>query len=568
MVKIINPMQGSDPLAQVLSNLGQQMWGDRSGGMLKAEQLYALQMENREKEALAQEYLQYGTPEFDPRRIAARAGLAGDTDYANRHLYLAGNIDGAESQAATNAGVGAGGAYSSTYGGFAKTLAEAARANDMASVDRRRGDDLTVAENARQFNMTPEPVMLGGPGGTPGFVPRSGIFGGTGPAIPPQPILSNTQNQARVYNLDPPPTDSLAAAAYAGAAPSMDQMRAAQLEQQYPGLTPLQQRTAVGAQPSKDDVMAEQLLSLLPAMPQENQYQILGANLPNPPAAPSTWNYRAPDGTPFTTNDQMAARGLALDCRPLPPGGMRVGAEMTGDPSTWTNAVKTDLQSDDLAYRKWNALTNMALPLTDDPTLFGMGGLLRSRAQDLIQGFGGVPVIGQEFAALLTDTTGNPLGEEAARALIPEFYDPRLSEVEALWGLLIYQGAAVLTGQQGRSVSDADVQNMRRILGDPRSFFASNQSMKAKLQIAMNVVNAYSGITKDALGQGGAPGAPAATPPTPAAPPAQPAGTPIAPNPMAAQPPAPVRITGDAEYLALPPGTRFIGPDGLTRIKP
>jgi hypothetical protein len=31
---------------------------------------------------------------------------------------------------------------------------------------------------------------------------------------------------------------------------------------------------------------------------------------------------------------------------------------------------------------------------------------------------------------------------------------------------------------------------------------------------------------------------------------------------------APVRITNDAEFYALPSGTRFIGPDGQTREKP
>lgn len=208
------------------------------------------------------------------------------------------------------------------------------------------------------------------------------------------------------------------------------------------------------------------------------------------------------DGKTYLTHDGVTD----VHGQPLPPGGYKGSVEGGAGDVGLTSSVQTDLQSDTIANKKFQALLGMAMPLTEDPSLFGMGGNIRSKAQDVLQSFGGLPAIDsirQEIQAGLVDsTTQQPLGADAAAALIPELYDPRLSEVETLWGLLLYQGAAALAGQENRSVSDKDIQFMRSILGDPHSLFASNISMATKLKQADAVVRSFDTITREALGGG------------------------------------------------------------------
>ncbi len=564
MVKIINPMQGENPLAAVLSGLGQQMFGDRSGGMLKAEQLYAAQRENMEKDLLAQEYLKYGTPEFDPRRVAARSGLAGDTDYANRQLYLAGNIDGAESQAATNAGVGAGGAYSSTYGGFAKTLAEAARANNMQSADNRYDVDQRVAEDARQFNMTPEPVMLNG---TPSFVPRSGIFGDGSPAIPPQPIMSLTEAQGGAFNRNPPAPGSLSEAVAIGTAPTQSQAQAdILLSMDNAGaLTDVQRRVAAGAQPNPGQIQAQIF--------QDNQgnlagmdpitQRFLGVAPPAPPAAPNVRDY-IKDGRTYNVTNESFAQGVDVQGNPVPPGGNFVTSNVqdTAENFQLTNSNLTAAQRAVSGGEAFNYIADkLRVIAAADPTAFGLLGSLQQLSYSAMTFLDNVGELagGRNFEEGVQATASrimdNPDLDPSLKEHLLGQFNPNVPKLQSLAGMLSYVGGEQIANQSGRDLATADVVKIESILGNPTGMTATaadflvrlNEAQEfVKFRVAQNLGLLQSGV-------GGPPAAPGATQPsiTP------PAGNPFTPEIFTPQAPTPAQPqTGQPIEVINPAGQR------------
>lgn len=236
-------------------------------------------------------------------------------------------------------------------------------------------------------------------------------------------------------------------------------------------------------------VLLSQNFDNLPAL-NPNQQEVLGARVT--PGSSTPRNYVMPTGKSFITYDGVTD---AQSGQPLPPGGFIGNVEGGAGDVGLTNSTMSGLQQSNVALDKFMAVANMAEPLTQDPTLFGPQGFIRSKAQDILQSIGGIQEVDNTRQRLESE-----IGPDAARALIPEFYDPRLSEVEALWGILLYQGASALAGQENRSVSDKDIGMMRAILGDPHSLFASNLSMKTKLDVAKKLVNAQAGVNQKYLG--------------------------------------------------------------------
>lgn len=228
----------------------------------------------------------------------------------------------------------------------------------------------------------------------------------------------------------------------------------------------------------------------------EEQARILGADAGSDR---KPFNY-IKDGKVYLTTDGRTD----VNGDPLPPNGYIGSVEGGAEGVGLTNSVQTDLQSDNVAYQKFNALIDIAKPLTADPSLFGPVGLVRGKAQELFQALNGVEALTQTRTELQSS-----LGERAQQ-LVPELYDPRLSEVDALWGILLYQGAAALAGQENRSVSDKDIQFMRQILGNPKGLFSSGASMATKLEAAQKVIDAYSNVNRRVATEGANPPEPAA----------------------------------------------------------
>ena len=472
MVRVINPYATERPIGQMIAQIGQQLFGDQAGAQLAREQAYAASRANAETDNLMRwaatgQNLNNLSPEaaamligsgYDPNDLGQIGSLYASTNLGPRAPETTGWLTGL-------------GEYRNTPEAFDLDLAEVARANDMASADRRYDVDQNVAEDARQFNMTPTEALVNG---QPAFVPRSGAFdAGVAPIM--------TDSEAQGFNL----------------------MRL------FDGLTPLEQRSAVGAAPSLDQTRADLALGAL-GTPEglggldANEQTFVGADAASPG---TSWNYITPDGQVFITNDRAFASGVDAQGNPLPPGGTRGeltgGAEQLGLP---TNAVRTDLQTDVVATQKFRSLAGLMQDLVDDPTMvWGPQAWLTNRVQ--------------EVAQLVGDVVSYVRPEDAAvvQQYLPDIYNPNLPRAQVLYSLLLYSAAAALAGQENRSVSDRDIQVMRGLVPNPEGLFTSRAGMAEALATVNDILGGYEAVTQNAL-QGGfavggaAPVAPAAAP--------------------------------------------------------
>lgn len=450
MVKIFNPIHGRDPLASMLDGLGKQLFGDSTANAIKQEQLYGLQRENTETENLM-------------RRVGASGAQNLGSDPISQAIMIGSGYDPSKfgkiglMGAATQ--FGARDPRTQNWQvGTGQSFDNTAEAFDLKLDETQRNNNLQSADRRygvdqsvgeNRRQFNEKPMPVITSGGAPGFVPQNELA-----TTAVQPILSEAE----------------------------------------------QKGTLLGE--NFDD---------LPKLNPEQQ-QVLGARVDGTKAG-TPRNYRAPDGAMHVTYDGVTN---AQTGAPLPPGGALIGLEDTAAGAGLTNSTTSGLQQGQIAYDKFMATVGLAEPLTADPSLFGVQGAVRAKAQELIQGLGGAANlmgVREDLAKnLVSSETGQALGPDMAAQLIPELYDPRLGEVEALWGILLYQGASALAGQENRSVSDMDVQMMRSILGDPHSFFASNRSMASKLNVAKKLVDRGRGINQQYLG-GGMPQGDAAPPP-------------------------------------------------------
>jgi hypothetical protein len=445
MVKIINGFRGTDPTATVLSQLGRQMFGNRTANELNREKLYAAQRGNTEMDNLVGHVANNGAHNLGSNPLAQAmiigSGYSPD-NFGKLGLMGAATSQGAESEAAQNWQVGTGQSFRNTATAFNRDLAETARANSLASADRRYNTDRVVSEDARQFNL--KPLVTIGEDGMP---------------------------------------------AYSG-----------QLEAVQTGaMAPISGADAQGVLRMQN---FDNAASLDPA-----QKAIIGAN----EGSVTPRNWQSPDGrTGITLNGQTDTEG-----NPLPPGStiFTTQAQGSAEDVGLTTSTQSTLQKAEIDMRRWDVLSGRAHQLlASDPTLFGPAGRVRSLAQEVGAGASSIGLIfqpGAEGDQVLNDARAT-LEQNGLQGLLPEIYDPNLPAVDAIWGILVYQGAASLAGQSGRSVSDKDVLFMRKIIGEPKGLFENQQSLRAKLDEADRVIAGFSRENRRALGQEVTPAAPAA----------------------------------------------------------
>jgi len=513
MPKIISAFNGTDPLGDTLAKLGASMFGgNTTDNALKNEQLYALQRENTERDNYAKLVADGGIMPTANNKLAQAMIIAAGIDPRNS-AYL-GRMDaatqyGADDPRTANWQIAAGDPYSSTAGAFNKTLAETARSNDMTSANQR----YNVDQDAAMKKWLNENISAAD----------------TQESADRRYTTDQTQMTERTkpFSVYDPTTKS-------------------------PVFLPTDKVTSTpGVQPilSETDRKGMLLGQNFDTLDKNDVYQrqVLGAN-PTADRLGSPKNYILPGGQTIITYDGITS---AADGQPLPPGGYLGTVQGSATDTGVTKATRTDLESDTIANKKFDFLVNKGLALTENPQLFGPQGYVRSTLQEIAQGLKGVSTI--------IDPDPNKAAAEVQNARreaqqfgvnIPELYDPQLQEVETIWGLLVYQGASALAGQENRSVSDKDVQAMRQILGSPQSLFSSAESMKAKLNQARDVVANYDKISREAL-QNEAP-----------------VTSPFGAQPNVVDPNAqPMQIKGVDDYNALPPGTKYIDPNGVPRVK-
>lgn len=228
----------------------------------------------------------------------------------------------------------------------------------------------------------------------------------------------------------------------------------------------------------------------------------------------------------------------------LPPGGIiQAGEGALGDKGI-TTSTQTSLEGAKVAIDRAGKMLDYVEGLVmKDPTNFGATGWVKGMGQDIGQlaqniatglGYTGLQ---EAIAGIQQDAAANGVDQNVIARIFN--FDPSLGELQGAYGMLVYSLASGIAGQEGRELSDADVQRAVAAFGNPQAFFASQQSVLAKIKAARTMLGINKGVVEGALGGG---------------------------QPAPAD--APVQITDDAQYEALPPGTKFIAPDGTTRVKP
>jgi hypothetical protein len=515
MVKIFQTPSGPDPIGAVLRNLGQRLWGDQTANALRAEQLYALQRGNTEMDNLMRHIANNGGMQMlgaDPILQATAIGAG----YDPRHLAQFGLMGAATQFGATdprtqNWQIGAGQGYGNTFGAFDATLKETARANDLASADRRysvdrnfelgkythdtpSGADILTDQRDRwkhttlgadtkyrvdadvgqkryEFDNALEPVM--GPNG-PTFVPRSQVAGSG-----VQPILSETQQKGAL------------------------------LGQNFGNLSDLtpEQQAALGAGVSETQARGRQLLENWDTLDQltPEQRAVLGAE-PNAATASGVKNYILPDGRVLLTRDGQTD----MQGNPLPPGGYLGTVEGSAkDVGVLTNAATTAVQEQKLAVEKFRGLLALTREVAEkDPTNFGLPGFIKGTVADVAALANGIAIgLGYDGAAqAINDARQRALANGISPSLISGLFDENLASLHTVSDLLVYSAAEALAGQSGRSVSNKDVEMFKEIVGDPQSWLMSQERFLAKLNMLERIVNTTSGVLDDALFNGLTPG--------------------------------------------------------------
>jgi|GEM_PF-5032760 len=182
MPKIINSYRGAGlgPMGEMLQSLGRsRSQSDPLSDELKRQKIYELQRQNTETEQMMKILGLYGKPGENIPANAAGAAMFGAgidpsklAEYDRWRNYQQG---GADSAAAVNSTLGAGGSYSSTKPAFDTNLAESARVANQ-----------TDATNRYEFDMKPLPAL--------DAAGRS-VFGRQGDLNGLAPILNNTERQ-------------------------------------------------------------------------------------------------------------------------------------------------------------------------------------------------------------------------------------------------------------------------------------------------------------------------------------------------------------------------------------
>lgn len=457
MVKIFSPMSGGNPLGETIANLGRQLFGDRTANELASEKLYAAQRENAEMDNLMKRAAAGGVQTLgsDPIAQAVLIGSGFDPKkFADIGLMGAATGYGAADPRTQNWQVGSGQSYDNTAGAFGARLAETARANDLASADRRYGVDQSqgterwkhstigadqaadnaeairnndlqsadrrynvdqnVGETRRQFDQKPMPVIT--QNGAPGYVPQNEL---TTTAV--QPILSEADQKGTL------------------------------LGQNWENLPDLN----------------------------TNQQEVLGARIDGSKSS-TPRNYIVGDRS-FITYD---GRTDAQTGQPLPPGGYIGNVEGGAGDVGLTNSTQSGVQQGILANNKLSNLLAVTREVAEkDPTNFGIPGFVKGVAQDVTQIAQGLAQgLGYQGAEqMLTEAAQSAMRSGVDPNLISGVFDPNLSSLHTLADLMVYASAEALAGQSGRSVSDKDVQFFKGIVGDPQGWLMSQEKFLAKL---------------------------------------------------------------------------------------
>lgn len=424
MVKIVNPFRGTDPIAQTLSQLGQNMFGDTAGSAKKKEELYAAQRANTETDNLMGLFGQGGA--FSSLKspvgqaMALGAGLKGG-DMGDYALMDAGLNFGASDQRTQNAQVASGQSYDNTANAVGAKLAEVARNNDIQSTDRRYGVDQSIGQQRYEFNNKPVPALDAA--GKPAFAPQSGVFDGF------SPILSDTEAKG---------------------------------------------------------TFARNNFGTMGALPTAEQNYLGSDSATGSRSAPK--NYVGPGGQRFITYDGVtnAQDGSQLPVGGYIAGVQGGADEALGANGLTLQGTNTDQDTVRAANGYFDMSSQLRGLAQTNPESFGLLGSARGTLQELAQMvpavgamFGGQDI--DKFSKeIIQDLSVNPNAQGMLSDLL-NTYDGNLPTVQTLGVLLQYQVASALLGQNARNLSDKDLAQVNKLFPNPQDWLTSAPAVVQRL---------------------------------------------------------------------------------------
>ena len=187
--------------------------------------------------------------------------------------------------------------------------------------------------------------------------------------------------------------------------------------------------------------------------------------------------------------------------------------------------------------------------IQSSPSSQGLVGTLRGTAQDIVQTGG---ELGQFFGGELAEITAAVNSGIMDAGVAREFFDPSIPAIQMLSNLLAWQYAKSLSGER---VSNEQLRAAREAIGGSGMFANMANSLTRLDQLIGSWEGQLAQLRTLAPNVRIGSGAPSSLL-------TQPSSEPFAPQ---AEPP---RISSDADYEALPPGTLFFDPEGQLRRKP
>ena len=479
MVRIINAFRGESPIGNVLTQLGQQLFGDQAGASINREQAYALQRSNVETDNLAREFAEGRGGTLSPTAQAMLISSGIDPNYLGRVGALgAATQFGARDPRTTNWSAGLG-EYGNTAEAFDLDLAENARQANQTdgtqryNIDTDAATTLTTnaADNDAAFaRQNALPYTMLGPDGMPIVSTNAGAIGG-------RAIVSDSEFKGTVAQNAYGSPEGIA---------GLD--------------TPTQDYIGVGG----------------------------GAETPR--------NYLTP------TNERGTAvmrNGVLIDVvtgEPLPQGTQTFtsGVQAPNVEGLSPSAIgQTDRMQIELGLM--NLLGTDLVGLVDgmDDRQFGAAGGILEVGRGLITTASNiVGLFGGEFnAGTVREAVGARIAEPQPPGMeitiTPDvfdlMFDPRGSELQTLAGLFIYQAASAIANQEGRGLSNDDVIRITKSIGSPYSWGMDRTTYANKLRTALQTARNRIDYVRRLRGEeavdweaGGDPATPAGTGATPA----------------------------------------------------
>jgi hypothetical protein len=426
MPTIVNAYKGDTTLGDTISQLGAGLFGKKAlEGDLLREKTYGLRRNNDSVDEFQRQALRGPVDFNNPRIQAATYGAESPKDLLQAHLGVMANSRGAMDPKTTNASAALGGNYAATGQGFATD-----QANRMTIANMQA--DKAAQTAIRTAEMTPINII--------------------------DPVTK----QPRIV--------SRAEAIRSGAVPVLNAsdvegtLKFSGYPSGYKDTNPQQQKAA-GV--------------LVPA---DHLYN---------------WQAAGPNDTILSGRTTEGRTDMTTG-QPIPAEARVIGTTNAGGPNVMTplapaTALNTHLQEKYLNNQDLVSYIDRAKGmLAANPNAVGAVGVGQQavqRARLMGEQIATALGKGRDFRESVDKTRAeitSRIGANGA-ALVPELYNPAMDDVQGMYGVMVYQTAKALFGQEGRGLNLPDVNATRQLLGNPASLFTNPQELSARLDLVRSL---------------------------------------------------------------------------------